>query len=160
MVSKEVVVGTLTSTGVKWQHRLVVLILLAVSWIGLWYHELIRVPESFGMTVEGSMPMLIVAVVAYALWLRARTARLGIRLLLGYGLLMLIGGYLSAPPWAFFHLETQVERNHYRAHVIYALCQLPLVVFVAIRLRRSRSSQIQGQALTDTEPSFGTAQDF
>jgi hypothetical protein len=122
-------------------HRLLVLGLLLLSWLGLWYHEVIRVPASRGLTAEGSGPMLLVAAASYALWLRPQSARLGSRLLLAYGLLMLIGGFLSAPPWAVFHLVAQAERTHYQAHVVYALCQLPLVVVLLVDFRRIRQAQ-------------------
>jgi hypothetical protein len=122
-------------------HRLLVLGLLLLSWLGLWYHEVIRVPASGGLTAEGSGPMLLVAAASYALWLRPQSARLGSRVLLAYGLLMLIGGFLSAPPWAVFHLVAQAERTHYQSHVVYALCQLPLVVVLLVDFRRIRQAQ-------------------
>lgn len=122
-------------------YRLLVLALLLLSWLGLWYHELIRVPETSGLTAEGSAPMLVVAGAAYWFWLKTRTARLGSRLLLAYGLVMLVGGYVSAPPWAVFNLLTQGERAHYQAHLVYALCQLPLVAVMLVHLRTSRRRQ-------------------
>ncbi len=83
--------------------------------------------------MEGTVLMLIVAGIAYAVWARTESRRLGARLLLAYGLLMLVGGYLTAPPWAIFHLDTGAERAHYTAHVVYALCQVPLVAVFARR---------------------------
>jgi hypothetical protein len=82
--------------------------------------------------------MLLVAGATYWMWLRPQSARLGSWLLLAYGLVMLVGGYLSAPPWAVFSLVTQAERTHYQAHVVYALCQLPLVAVLLVDLRRIR----------------------
>lgn len=57
---------------------------LLLAWLGIWVHELHRVPVTLGLTREGSLPFLGFAVLAYLVWYRSRRKRALLILPLGY----------------------------------------------------------------------------
>jgi hypothetical protein len=82
-----------------WQLALVVTV--AVAWLGLWGHELYRVPSSLGLTLDGSLPLLAVAIALLLWWLRAANQRAATWALLTYALINGMGGFLSVLPLPF-----------------------------------------------------------
>lgn len=100
---------------------------LLIAWLGLWSHELHRAPASLGLTPDGSLPLLVIAVALFAIWLRAPGRPTAIPLL-AYGLVGLFGAIVSVLPLAFLPFVPEQTMEHYAAHVVYAVLQLPLVV--------------------------------
>lgn len=119
-------------------HRqLAIVVAAAVAWLGLWGHELYRVPSALGLTLDGSLPLLAVAVALLLWWLRAANQRAATWALLIYALINGIGGFLSVLPVRFLPFVPEQTVGHYLVHVSYALCQAPLIgVTVAALLSR------------------------
>jgi hypothetical protein len=83
----------------------VVAIALAVSWLGLWAHEVYRVPDRAGLTPDGSLPMLGVLVGLLVLgraFPRPSTLLVGAGAL---GTLHLLGAVLTVLPFGFDNAE-------------------------------------------------------
>ncbi len=117
-------------------HRpLRIILALAVAWLGLWVHELYRVPSMFGLTPDGSLPLLAIAVVLLAWYLFAAHKRAASIALLVYGLVNGVGGFLSVLPLPFLPFVPEQTVEHYLVHMIYALCQIPLII---VALSRSK----------------------
>jgi hypothetical protein len=119
---------------------LAITLVLALAWLGLWAHELYRVPSALGLTPDGSLPMLAIAVVLLVWWLVARRKRAASTALLVYGLISAAGGMLSVLPLPFLPFVPEQTVDHYLIHILYAACQLPLclVALSAGKLPRTR----------------------
>jgi hypothetical protein len=95
---------------------------VAIGWAGLWCHEWFRVPAAFGLTIDGSLPLLVVVAVLLAWQHRP------IGLAIGFGILHLVGAIATVLPLAFLPFAPEQTLTHYLAHAIYALAQVPLLV--------------------------------
>ena len=98
----------------------------AVSWLGLWIHELHRVPAVLGLTPDGALPMLFVLVGLVGWWLPTRTFAATWALFI-YATINLIGGALSTLPLGWLPFVPDQTEAHYAVHVVYAAFQLPLM---------------------------------
>jgi hypothetical protein len=112
-----------------------IILALAVAWLGLWMHELYRVPSMLGLTPDGSLPLLAIAIALPAWWLLAAHKRAASLALLVYGLINGVGGFLSVLPLPFLPFVPEQTAEHYLVHMIYALCQIPLII---VALSRSK----------------------
>ena len=107
----------------------------AIAWLGLWAHEVHRVPALFGITPDGSLFMLFAAVGLAYWWYRARSAGAAAALLF-YGLLNLVGGWLSVLPLSWLPFVPEQTAMHYTVHLVYAVAQVPLILVTAAVLTR------------------------
>jgi hypothetical protein len=106
---------------------------LGVSWLGLWAHEVYRVPDRAGLTSDGSLPMLGVLVGLLVLgraFPRQSTLLVGARAL---GTLHLLGAVLTVLPLGVFPFVPEQTPEHYGAHLVYAVAHVPLLWLVAPR---------------------------
>jgi hypothetical protein len=92
-----------------------------LAWAGLWCHELARVPSVFGFTSDGSLPMLGVALVL-VMWRRRPAA-----VLRAFGWVLFAGAILTVLPLPILPFAPEQTVEHYAAHVIFALAQVPLL---------------------------------
>lgn len=120
------------------RQRIRIIIAVAVAWLGLWAHELYRVPSAFGLTVDGSLPLLAVAGALLAWWFLATHIRAAAVALLIYALINFVGGILSVLPLPFLPFAPEQTADHYLIHAMYAVCQIPLM---AMAFSSSKSSQ-------------------
>jgi hypothetical protein len=129
----------LTNEGME-RQRLVIILALAVAWLGLWAHEFYRAPSALGLTLDGSLPLLAIALALLVWWLRAANKRPATWALFVYGLINAVGGFLSVLPLPFLPFAPEQTLGHYLIHVLYALCQAPLmgVTLAAVLARRLR----------------------
>lgn len=125
------------------EHRpLVIILSLAAAWLGLWVHELYRVPSALGLTLDGSLPLFAIAVILLAWWLRAANKRAPTRALLIYGLINGVGGLLSVLPLPFLPFVPEQVLEHYLVHALYAICQVPLIM-VALAMSAGGKAAVQ-----------------
>lgn len=111
-----------------------VVLAAAISWFGLWVHELHRVPGLFGFTPDGDLFMLPIAAALATWWVRSHSAAALIALA-AYGAINLVGGVLSGLPLGWLPFVPEQTAAHYLVHVVYASCQLPLLTLAAARIR-------------------------
>src|SRR5690242_3770770 len=117
-------------------HPLWVAGTLIVSDAGFWWHELHRVPASFGFTPECLLTLLAAAIVFLA-WLRFSRHIASIAAVWALGLIHLLAAVLTVLPLAFLPFVPEQTVSHYLVHAVYAVAQFPLLL-VALRLARRR----------------------
>ena len=130
-------VGQTSEKIVYW--RLAIILAVALAWVGLWMHEFYRVPSALGLTLDGSLPLLAIAIALLVWWLRAADKRAATWALLIYGLVNGIGGFLSVLPLPFLPFVPEQTLDHYLVHVWYALCQVPLIIMTLAALLARRA---------------------
>jgi hypothetical protein len=110
-------------------------IALGVSWLGLWAHEVYRVPDRAGLTSDASLPMLgvFVGLLVLGRGLPRPFTLAGARAL---GTLHLLGALLTVLPLGVLPFVPEQTPVHYAAHVVYAVAQVPLLWLVAPRAIR------------------------
>jgi hypothetical protein len=110
---------------------------IAISWLGLWVHELHRVPALLGFTPDGDLFMLLIAAGLAYWWHRTHGFGPAVALF-GYAAVNLVGGWLSVLPLGWLPFVPEQTAVHYAVHFVYATCQLPLLFVTAgVLLRRS-----------------------
>ena len=120
--------------------RFIIILTVALAWVGLWMHEFYRVPSALGLTLDASLPLLVIAAALLVWWLRAENKRGPTLALLSYGLINAIGGFLSVLPLPILPFIPEQTLDHYLVHVWYALCQVPLIVVTGATLLARRAS--------------------
>jgi hypothetical protein len=119
----------------------------ALAWGGLWFHELIRVPNLLGFTPDGDLFMLpIVAALVYW-WLRDDGGRAPSVALTVYAAVGLLGAVISVLPVGFLPFVPEQTSAHYFAHVVFAACQLPLLGVAAHGLRKPAAKEPAGHLM-------------
>jgi cytochrome bd-type quinol oxidase subunit 2 len=131
-------VGRLQQTQARVERRpLVIILAVAVAWLGLWAHEFYRVPSALGLTLDGSLPLLAIALALLIWWLWSADKRPAAWALLIYALINAVGGMLSVLPLPFLPFVPEQTVDHYLVHVLYAVCQGPLLgVALAVAIAR------------------------
>jgi hypothetical protein len=119
-------------------RRLATILAVAIAWLGLWTHEFYRMPSALGLTPDGSLPLLIIALGLFIWWLRTADKRAATWALLIYGLINGVGGFLSVLPLSFLPFVPEQTLDHYLVHVWYALCQTPLITVTLAALLTRR----------------------
>ena len=104
----------------------------AVSWLGLFLHNVADLPGHTLASPESAVPALI-TVGLLAGWLAARDRSTPRRLVLAWGWLHLVGGALSVLPLPLLPYAPDQSLRHYAAHALYAAAQLPLVLAFSAR---------------------------
>jgi hypothetical protein len=117
------------------RNVLVVAAAAVLAWVGLWIHNAADLEGQTPFSPESAGPGLV-SLVLLVLWLLPRTRRVGGWLLLGWALLNLVGGaILSVLPLPFLPFAPEQTLRHYSFHLLYGVCQLPLVAALAVTLR-------------------------
>ena len=99
---------------------------LALSWIGLYLHNLQELALPL-WSPENSVPLLIASGLAVG-WSRRPSRRLRMALM-AWAWLQLIGGaLLSVLPLGLYPFEPEQSLSHYGSHLLYGLLQLPLLI--------------------------------
>jgi hypothetical protein len=119
------------------RSAVLMLIFLAISWLGEYVHNLFELPTLTALSPENSLPALV-SLALFAAWWLTRFNRALTLLILAWGTLHLIGGaILSVIPFPFLPFYPEQTLSHYAAHIGYGLAQLPLII-LAIRQLRNR----------------------
>ncbi|GAB0103961.1 hypothetical protein JMUB6875_29350 [Nocardia sp. JMUB6875] len=111
----------------------------ALSWLGLYLHNVNDLPHQTPQSPESALPgaLLLMLLAAWAVRPLRRACTIA---LLGWGWLNLVGGALSVLPlpiWPFYPEQTL---HHYAWHAMYAVLQIPLLVVATRYLRDRRPS--------------------
>jgi len=113
---------------------------VAVSWLGLFFHNVADLPGHSVLDPESAVPALV-AVGLLVVWLASRGHLMARRALLAWGWLHLVGGALSVLPLPVLPYAPEQSLHHYAAHAVYAAAQLPLVLGFASTLPRPRADR-------------------
>jgi len=112
------------------------LLFIVLSWLGEYIHNLYELPQLTPLSPENSITALISLILFLVWWLTPFT-HLATLLLLLWGLLHLIGGgIVSVMPFGFLPFYPEQTLDHYAAHGVYVLAQVPLIVLATKELRR------------------------
>jgi hypothetical protein len=104
-----------------------VTIFTALSWLGEYVHNLFELPQLTLLSPENSIPALISLALFLAWWLTSYRRTVAV-LLLTWAVLHLAGGaVLSVLPLPFLPFYPEQSLQHYTAHVLYGLAQVPLI---------------------------------
>lgn len=106
-----------------------------ISLLGMYIHNT-DLPELTPLSPENSIPTLI-SVVLFILWWRMPNSKATTSILLGWAVLNLVGGILSAIPFSFWSLGKLQTTGHLLKHTVYALAQLPLIIALTVMKRNS-----------------------
>jgi hypothetical protein len=99
-----------------------------LSWLGEYTHNLRELPQLTLLSPENSLTALI-AVVLLGVWWWAPLRRTGSLLLWLWAALHLVGGgVVSVLPLAVLPFDPPQTLDHYLAHLVYGLAQIPLLV--------------------------------
>ena len=112
-----------------------VLTAAAVSWLGLYLHNVADLPNQSMLSAESAYPAVVLLLLVGGRFTRAR--RSATWLLLGWAGLHLLGGALLSVlpiPWWPYHPEQTL--HHYAFHALYGALQVPLLIVVIRTLRR------------------------
>jgi hypothetical protein len=105
-----------------------------VSWLGEYAHNLYELPQLTPLSPENSAPALVSLALVLVWWVTP-AKRAAALLLLAWATLHLVGGILSVLPLAILPFYPPQTLDHYAAHAIYALAQLPLIVLTLRQVR-------------------------
>ena len=106
----------------------------ALSWLGEYIHNQIALPQLTLLNPANSL-VALGAILLFLAWWLLPYKRLTITLLLAWGVLNLAWAIVTILPTNFLPFSPEQTLEHYFAHVIYALAQLPLIVIMASGMR-------------------------
>lgn len=113
---------------------------LALSWGTMLAHNLYELPLALG-DLENSGPLAVAVVIGLAYWRRGGSRAVQWALL-GWALLnLVIGGIVTVLPLAILPFTPEQSLDHYLAHVVYAVGQLPLTLLAVAALRHQHQHQ-------------------
>jgi hypothetical protein len=106
----------------------------ALSWLGEYIHNQIALPQLTLLSPANSL-VALGAILLFLAWWLLPYKRLTITLLLAWGVLNLAWAIATILPTNFLPFSPEQTLEHYFAHVIYALAQMPLIVIMASGMR-------------------------
>jgi hypothetical protein len=111
-------------------------VFMIVSWLGLYIHNMMEFPSFTLLSPENAGPALV-SNVLFAGWLLLPYRRLLLFLIFGWTMIhFVIGAVLSVLPLPVWPFIPDQSLAHYMAHLIYAMFQLPLIVFLISLMTR------------------------
>ena len=114
----------------------------ALSWGGLFVHNLADLPGQTLLSPESFVPLLLTVALIF-LWFTPLRVAAAWGLLV-WGLLNFAVALVTVLPLSVFPFETDQSRLHYTFHVLYGVSQLPLAIATSAWLRRHGSVHMEG----------------
>lgn len=109
---------------------------VTLSWLGEFLHNRSELSQLSLFSPENSS-MALLAIGLFLLWWKVPGSRIPAFLLLVLGLIHLVGGgLLSVLPLGFLPFYPEQSLQHYLAHFLYGLMQLPLIIAMFWQLRK------------------------
>lgn len=128
-------IGIIDRRHVEW-----VAVFVAFSWMGEYIHNRWELPRLGIVSPENSL-LLLPAAGLFLLWWKAPGSRMPAVLLLVLGMLHLLGGgIISVIPFKFLPYYPEQSVQHYLAHIVYGVAQLPLIIAMIRQIRQSPRS--------------------
>jgi hypothetical protein len=109
----------------------------ALAWVGMYIHNRADLPALTLLSVENLGPALVWVLLVVFYW-RFAHRRWAVGLLAAWGLLNLVGGFLSVLPLPFLPYAPEQSLRHYGFHVLYAATQVPLLALARSQWRQTR----------------------
>ena len=109
----------------------------ALSWGGLFVHNVADLPGQTLLSPESFVPLLL-TVALILLWFTPLRVAAAWGLLV-WGLLNFAVAVVTVLPLSVFPFETDQSRVHYTFHVLYGVSQLPVAIATSAWLRRHGS---------------------
>jgi hypothetical protein len=109
---------------------------LLASYLGIWVHEFHRVPASWGFTPEGTLSLLVPAIILFLTWWRfphSVAAHIALGVL---GTVHLLGAVVTVFPLPFLPFVPEQTIAHYLVHAVYAAGQI-LILLVTVHFLRN-----------------------
>jgi hypothetical protein len=110
---------------------------VVLAWLGMYVHNRADLPGLTFRSPENVGPAAV-WVLCFSLRLAFARHRWAAAPLAAWGLLNLVGGFLSVLPMPFWPYVPEQSLRHYAFHVLYAAAQVPLLVMARAELRRAR----------------------
>jgi hypothetical protein len=127
--------STPAATGTLRRPVGLMLLFTLLSWLGEYVHNLFELPQLTMFSPENSIPALI-SLVLFTMWWLTPARQAAVVLLLVWALLHLIGGgVLSVIPFGFLPFYPDQTLDHYVAHAVYVVAQLPLIGLLLKQMR-------------------------
>jgi len=112
-------------------------LLVAVSWLGLYVHNVADLPGETVLSADTLYPTLVYVALTVLYFVRTEIGR---PVLFGWVALQLVGGaILSVLPLPILPFHPEQTVRHYMFHLVYGVAQVPLLA--GIRPYRQRNSR-------------------
>jgi hypothetical protein len=109
---------------------------MIVSWAGMYIHNMMEFPNITFLNPENAGPALV-SIVLFIGWLLMPYRMLLLYLIFAWVMMhFLIGALLTVLPLPVWPFTPDQSLAHYMAHMIYAILQLPLIVFLISQMKR------------------------
>lgn len=118
-------------------HRVAAGVLL--SWLGMYVHNRVELPDLTLLRPEMSVPTLF-SIILLLLWFGRPSRWVALGLLFLGVVHFLFGGVISVIPFGFLPFYPEQSTRHYLVHLVYAVAQVPLIVV----MWRRRDGQKRG----------------
>jgi len=112
-----------------------------LSWMGEFIHNRFELPQLSFLSPENCI-MALLAMGLFLLWWRVPHSKIPAILLLMLGMVHLVGGgIISVIPFKFLPFFPEQSVQHYIAHILYGLMQMPLIIAMIWQIRQSPRSK-------------------
>jgi hypothetical protein len=119
---------------------------VVLGWVGMYVHNVADLPVLTLASPENSLPGLV-WLVLFGLWWFLPQARWPTAFLIAWGMLNLVGGFLTVFPLPILPFRPEQSVRHYAFHVLAAFALLPFLWLVRAehRMRSAKRSIGEGE---------------
>jgi hypothetical protein len=117
---------------------------VALGWLGMYVHNVADLPGLTLASPENSLPGLV-WLVLFGFWWLLPHARWPTTILLAWGVLNLVGGFLTVLPLPILPFRPEQSWRHYAFHLLAALALLPFLRLVRAEHRMGSAKRSIGE---------------